>query len=134
MNNMSQLLDIASEYPRSNKNKFNAYTNRQIDKIPQLAKLPKETVFGIKVVSQVLPFRVNQYVIDELIDWDNWSRDPIFRLTFPQQEMLNEKDFSSVADHMNNGKSEHLQKEVGAYPVEYEPTPGWPKGTECPHF
>ena len=25
----------------------------------------------VEVLSQVLPFRVNQYILDELIDWDN---------------------------------------------------------------
>lgn len=35
------------------------------------------------VVSQVLPFKVSSYVIDELIDWGRAPDDPIYRLTFP---------------------------------------------------
>jgi len=42
------------------------------------AKLSEEQRFEMRVVASVLPFRVNQYVIDELIDWDNVPNDPIF--------------------------------------------------------
>ena len=44
-------------------------TESKLDQIPQLNALAKEQLFAMRVVSQVLPFRVNQYVIDELIDW-----------------------------------------------------------------
>lgn len=43
----------------------------------------------MKAVAQVLPFRVNNYVVERLIDWEKIPDDPIFRLTFPQKEMLN---------------------------------------------
>ncbi len=36
----------------------------------------------------VFPFRVNNYVVDELIDWDRCPEDPIFKLTFPNKDML----------------------------------------------
>ena len=39
-------------------------------------------------VAHVLPFRVNNYVIDELIDWNAVPADPLFQLTFPQPDML----------------------------------------------
>ncbi len=38
----------------------------------------------MKAVSAVLPFRVNNYVIQDLIDWNNIPDDPIYQLTFPQ--------------------------------------------------
>ena len=52
----------------------------------------------MKVVASVLPFRVNRYVIDELINWDNVPDDPIFQLVFPQREMLDPADFGRMAD------------------------------------
>jgi len=36
----------------------------------------------------VFPFRTNNYLIDELIDWDNAETDPIYHLNFPCREML----------------------------------------------
>ncbi len=49
-------------------------------------------------VSAVLPFRVNQYVIEELIDWDDIPDDPIYQLTFPQHDMLSPEDLSVMQD------------------------------------
>ena len=40
-----------------------------LDLIPQLQTLPEEQRFDMRVVSSVLPFRVNRYVVDQLIDW-----------------------------------------------------------------
>lgn len=76
---------------------FKVYTQRDLDRIAPLAKLPEDARFEMKVVSSVLPFRVNQYVIDELIDWSDVPRDPIFQLTFPQRGMLAPEHFERVA-------------------------------------
>lgn len=77
--------------------RFQVFTERQLDQIPQLDKLSAEQRFAMRVVAQVLPFRVNQYVIDELIDWDNIPNDPIYQLSFPQQGMLTPKQFQRMA-------------------------------------
>jgi len=50
---------------------FKVYTERHLDQIAQIQRLPEEQRFAMHVVAKVLPFRVNQYVIDELIDWEN---------------------------------------------------------------
>lgn len=47
----------------------------------------------------VFPMRANNYVIDELIDWNNVPDDPIFQLVFPQPgEKLRdpEKDLTCI--------------------------------------
>jgi len=77
---------------------FKVYTERHIDKIAQIQRLPEEQRFAMHVVANVLPFRVNQYVIDELIDWTNIPEDPIFQLTFPQPDMLDPADFDLMAE------------------------------------
>jgi len=56
-------------------------------------------------VAHVLPFRVNNYVIENLIDWENLSDDPIYRLTFPQQDMLSPNHFESIAHLLRHGAS-----------------------------
>jgi KamA family protein len=76
---------------------FKVYTQRDLDRIEQLAGLSEQQRFEMKVVSSVLPFRVNQYVIDELIDWSNIPADPIFQLTFPQRGMLAPEHYDRVA-------------------------------------
>ncbi|HEX5515735.1 MAG TPA: lysine 2,3-aminomutase [Gammaproteobacteria bacterium] len=78
--------------------RFQVFTERQLDQIKPLQRLSAEQRFAMRVVANVLPFRVNQYVIDELIDWDRVPHDPIFQLTFPQQGMLPPEDFDRMAD------------------------------------
>ena len=72
--------------------RYKVYTQRQFDKIEPLKRLSPEQRFEIEVVANVLPFRVNEYVIQELINWDNVPNDPVFQLTFPQRGMIAPED------------------------------------------
>lgn len=72
-------------------------TARHVGELPQVAALPAAMRNAIDVVSRVLPFRVNRHVVDDLIDWSRVPDDPMFRLTFPQREMLAEDDFAAIA-------------------------------------
>ena len=49
-----------------------------------------------QAVAAVFPFRTNEYVVDELIDWSAVPDDPIYRLTFPQPGMLSAADAARV--------------------------------------
>ena len=82
---------------------FKVFTARDLDRIPQLTRLSPEQRFEMKVVASVLPFRVNQYVIDEIIDWNDVPRDPIFQLTFPQRGMLAPEHYDRIATLLQNG-------------------------------
>ena len=83
--------------------RFQMYTERHLDQIPQLARLSAQQRFDMRVVANVLPFRVNQYVIEQLIDWDRVPDDPMFQLTFPQPGMLAPEEFSGMADVLRRG-------------------------------
>ena len=76
--------------------KYKLYSRKNIDQNPRIKNLPKELLAVIKTVSTVLPFRVNNYIIDELIDWNNIPHDPLYQLTFPQPEMLDKQDFKQM--------------------------------------
>ena len=78
--------------------KFKVFTRKDIDDIRELQSLSEEERLSMKAVSAVLPFRVNNYVIGELIDWNNIPADPIFQLTFPQPGMLERKDFERMLE------------------------------------
>lgn len=64
--------------------------------------MSEEKQFEIEVVGNVLPFKTNNYVVDQLIDWND-LKDPIFILTFPQKEMLKPKHFKKMATALRNG-------------------------------
>jgi len=77
--------------------RFRVFTEKQLDKIEALSQLSEQHRFEMKVVSTVLPFRVNQYVLDHLINWRNIPDDPMFQLVFPQKGMLSVHDFEQMA-------------------------------------
>ena len=91
---------------------FKVFTNRQIEKIPQIESLPSDVRFAMKVVSSILPFRVNQYVINNLIDWSKVPNDPIFQLTFPQVGMLSSSHFEEIASLISKETPVHILNEA----------------------
>ena len=76
--------------------RFVPYTRSTIEKIRQWGNLTRDQQEAISLVSLVLPFRVNPYVVDELIDWTNIPADPIFQLTFPQPGMLHADELDAL--------------------------------------
>lgn len=103
---------------------FKVYTHRQLDKIAALDRLSEEQRFEMKVVSSILPFRVNDYVIDELIDWDQVPNDPMFQLTFPQKDMLAPEAFDRVAELIrNDAPKEELKTAIDEVRADLNPHP-----------
>lgn len=93
---------------------YRIYTSRHFDQIEQLQRLPASHRFAMQVISQVLPFRVNRYVIEQLIDWDNIPADPIFHLCFPQPGMLSPAHFNRIASLMQSDAPEALVREAAS--------------------
>jgi KamA family protein len=78
-------------------NKYRVFALRNFRNIPQIQEhLSEEEQHIIEVVGNVLPFKVNNYVIDELIKWEDVPIDPIYQLTFPQREMLSDVHFEKM--------------------------------------
>ena len=104
--------------------KMKFYGLRDLDNIPQLQVLSDDQIFAIKVVSSVLPFRVNNYVIEELIDWSKVPEDPIFQLTFMQKDMLSDDQFGRMASALSNNHTlEELQSAAEDIRLELNPHP-----------
>ncbi|GAA3745810.1 KamA family radical SAM protein [Spinactinospora alkalitolerans] len=78
--------------------RFRAYTAKHLDEFTARAGLAEDERLAARAVATVLPFRVNSYVVDELIDWAAAPDDPIYRLTFPQADMLPKEDVARIAD------------------------------------
>ena len=92
--------------------KYRAFTQRDIDRIPQLRLLDADHRLRMKAVATVLPFRVNEYVLDELIDWTHVPDDPMFQLTFPQEGMLETPDLNRMVDLLKGGAPEEKIKKA----------------------
>ncbi len=67
--------------------------------------LPEELREVVRVVSKVFPFRTNEYVLRELINWDRVPDDPMYQLTFPQRAMLGEEDYERIRSLLDRGVS-----------------------------
>ena len=85
--------------------RYKPVTDRSIVRHPVWDQLDEESRESIQVVSKVLPFRTNRYVIDELIDWQNIPDDPMYQLTFAQRDMLEPEDYRRVRDLLRSDAS-----------------------------
>nr|WP_320117849.1 lysine 2,3-aminomutase [uncultured Marinifilum sp.] len=104
--------------------KYRAFTLKTFKKIPQISNLSDEQIFDIEVVGEVLPFKVNNYVVDELIDWNNFEKDPIFILTFPQKDMLSAQHYNRMAELIRSGASRpEITKAANQIRMELNPNP-----------
>jgi KamA family protein len=104
--------------------KFKIYSLNNFKELPQIQKLPKEMIFDMEVVGNVLPFRANNYVIDQLINWENVPNDPIFILTFPQKDMLLPKHYRKMAKTLKEtSDKETIKKIANEIRMELNPHP-----------
>jgi L-lysine 2,3-aminomutase len=93
--------------------KYTVYSKKNLSDLLRIHPVPKECLDDIRAVAEVIPFRVNRYVLDELIDWEQVPEDPIFQLTFPQAGMLAPDDLALIKNlHTRNGCEAQLKKEV----------------------
>ena len=77
-----------------------------------MSNFSEQERLGIKAVAQVLPFRTNNYILEQLIDWNNIPEDPMFRLTFPHPEMLDSKDYNHIIQLMTENVPKAVLKEA----------------------
>jgi L-lysine 2,3-aminomutase len=104
--------------------KFQAITARNVAASPIWASIPNELREAILVVSKVLPFRTNRYIVEELIDWGNLPDDPMFQLTFPQPGMLQSCHYLALRRLLANGEVERLRRDANLIRMEMNPHPG----------
>jgi len=83
--------------------RYQAHGPRQLDGIARRFGLDRDLTDTIRAFSAVLPFRVNEYVLTELIDWDQVPDDPMFQLVFPQPGMLSDDDERTVRAALDRG-------------------------------
>ena len=113
--------------------RFRAYGRRHLDRLPEINQLSVEQRAALKAVSSVLPFRVNDYVLRELIDWDDIPNDPIFQLTFPQAGMLDRGDLLRLEDMVVRGEEgEPLRRLVHEIRLRMNPNPAGQKLLNVP--
>ena len=100
-----------------------SYTLANLRKLPQIEKFSEQEIFEMEVVGNVLPFKANNYVVEQLIDWNNTQNDSIFALTFPQKGMLKSEHFDQMAEVIKRGDRKEIQETANTIRLQLNPHP-----------
>lgn len=104
--------------------KYQSYALHNFRTIPQISKLSADLLEAINVVGHVLPFKTNNYVVEELINWDNIPEDPIYTLTFPRKEMLLPHHYAKMKAAIDGGGDKNTLRAIAnAIRMELNPHP-----------
>lgn len=115
--------------------KLQTYSLNNYKTIPQIGLLSAEQAEAIEVVGQVLPFKTNNYVVNELINWANLENDPMFKLTFPQKEMLSKNHYSLMWNALAaTSNKEAIKTVANRIRAELNPHPAGQLAHNVPQF
>src|SRR5574338_1503252 len=92
--------------------KYNSYMLHNFKNIPQIKSISEDLIEAIETVGSVLPFKTNNYVIDNLIDWSKVPDDPMFKLTFPQRDMLKPEHYKIMQTVIKSGADKQTIKDA----------------------
>ena len=101
-----------------------SYTLINFRTIPEIQQMSEEAQFEMEVVGNVLPFKTNNYVVEQLIDWSNIPNDPMYVLTFPQKGMLIPEHYDKMAHTLRSGADKkEIQKVANEIRLQLNPHP-----------
>jgi L-lysine 2,3-aminomutase len=104
--------------------KYQSYQLHNYTSIEGIDKLPAADRRAIEVTGRVLPFKANNYVTGELIDWNNIPEDPIFTLCFPRREMLGNRHYGQIEQLLARGADDaQLRAAIDAIRQTLNPNP-----------
>lgn len=112
---------------------YRTYNTSDLERLPQLQNLPKEQQHAMQVVARVLPFKANNYVVEDLINWED-PADPIFKLTFPQRGMLKSDHFDLMAEAYDTGDKKLISETANEIRHQLNPHPAGQKTFNVPQL
>ncbi|KAA0977249.1 MULTISPECIES: KamA family radical SAM protein [unclassified Pseudomonas] len=119
------MLNLIQAAVENEPKKLRFYNASHLDALTKRAGLSDQDRILVRAVAAVLPFRVNDYVIDELIDWSAAPDDPIYRLVFPQPDMLPFEDIKPIVELLTRGApTSEIQKAASNVRKKLNPHPG----------
>ncbi len=114
---------------------FRAYSAKHLDQLTARAGLSEAERLAVRAVATVLPFRTNDYVIESLIDWSAAPDDPIYRLVFPQADMLPAEDVAPIAAMLARSAPEReIQAAAHSVRMRLNPHPAGQLALNVPAF
>lgn len=92
--------------------RFITFNSKNFREIEYVKSLPEQVKKEIDIVSKVIPFKTNNYVVDYLIDWENYKDDPIYILNFPNKKMLKSERYNQLEYAIENNFSYEEQYDL----------------------
>ncbi|ESK92528.1 l-lysine -aminomutase [Moniliophthora roreri MCA 2997] len=99
--------------PSVGKKKIQLLTRSNIPEI-FATRAPHLPATDYLAAASVFPMRANNYVVEELIDWSRVPDDPIFKLVFPQPDMLEPDQLHAVRSAIERGASKSELRDLAA--------------------
>src|ERR1700742_2684706 len=125
MTSVQQIIPVQPGPPAEGR-RFRAYTAKHLDMLTERAGLPAEDRLAVRAVATVLPFRTNTYVTEQLIDWASAPDDPIYRLVFPQADMLPADDVARLSAALVSGGPDEARRLAHEVAMRLNPPPAGP--------
>ncbi|MDI9311419.1 MAG: lysine 2,3-aminomutase [Limnohabitans sp.] len=77
---------------------FISYNHNSFKNTYYYEQLPEKEKQTFDILTRVFHFKANNYVLENLIDWKKVPNDPIYKLLFPQKEMLPAHDYALLQE------------------------------------
>lgn len=103
--------------------RYEAIGPARLDQLARRYPIPVDLLPSMRLFAKVLPFRVNEYVLEELIDWSDVPADPIFQLVFPAEGMLPAATERALAATESTGNQRQLASLVKSIRADLNPHP-----------
>lgn len=111
-----------------------SYTLSNFRKLPQIEALSEERRVEMEIVGNVLPFKTNNYVVENIIDWSKIDTDPMFALTFPQRGMLKEDHYAQMSKAFETGDKKQIADAANQIRLQLNPHPAGQMELNVPHL
>ncbi len=76
--------------------KYISYNNHSFQKTKYYDRLSQAQKDDFILLSKIFYFKTNNYVLENLIDWDNLENDPMFRLNFLHKNVISAQDYDQL--------------------------------------
>lgn len=120
--------------PQAGTQRYRACSLAKLRTSQYWSRIPRAQQQAINTLSHVLPFRVNEYVLEKLINWEAVPDDPLYRLVFPHSDMLEPEIYERLTATLQSGNSADLNTLVRTIRLGFNPHPAGQVEANIPYF
>lgn len=84
------------------------YNSESFKKSRYFCLLSEQYQKEFNILTKILHFKVNNYVLDNLISWDDLENCPIYKLCFPQKGMVLDEDYRRLENRIAHSGSDGI--------------------------